>query len=108
LNLADFQYIYHQHPQVKALSESLAAGLSSIQLSGLNGSALSVVLSAIFTQGDFNRSMLLVLDDADAAAYAFNDLKHLLSVEQVYYFPSSYKKAIKLSQLDASKPSYKR
>jgi transcription-repair coupling factor (superfamily II helicase) len=102
LNLADFQYIYHQHPQVKALSESLAAGLSSIQLSGLNGSALSVVLSAIFTQGDFNRSMLLVLDDADAAAYAFNDLKHLLSVEQVYYFPSSYKKAIKLSQLDAS------
>lgn len=46
--------------------------------------------------------MLLVLDDADAAAYAFNDLKHLLSMDQVYYFPSSYKKAIKLSQLDAS------
>ncbi len=102
MNLADFQYIYHQHPQVNALSGSLTEGLSSIQLSGLNGSALSVVLSAIFTKGDFNRSMLLVLDDADAAAYAFNDLKHLLSVEQVYYFPSSYKKAIKLSQLDAS------
>jgi transcription-repair coupling factor (superfamily II helicase) len=102
LNLADFQYSFHQHPQVKALSNSLTEDHSSIQLTGLTGSALSVVLSAIFTKGDFNRSMLLVLDDADAAAYAFNDLKHLLSVDQVYYFPSSYKKAIKLSQLDAS------
>jgi transcription-repair coupling factor (superfamily II helicase) len=102
LNLSDFQYTYHQHPQVKALSDALSADLTTIQLTGLHGSALSVVIAAIFSKGDFQRPVLMVLDDADTAAYAFNDLKHLLSPEQVYYFPSSYKKAIKLSQLDAS------
>lgn len=102
MNLSDFQYLYHNHPQVNALHESLTSGATSLQLTGLNGSALSVILSALFTKGDFTNSVLLVLDDADTAAYAFNDLKSLLSPEQVYYFPSSYKKAIKLSQLDAS------
>ena len=102
MNLSDFQYIYHNHPQVKVFSDSLFNDASTIQLTGLHGSALSVVLSSVFSKGDFDRSFLMVLDDADAAAYAFNDLKQLLSPEQVYYFPSSYKKAIKLSQLDAS------
>lgn len=102
MNLSDFQYIYHNHPQVKVFSNCLHEDHSTIQLTGLHGSALSVVLSSVFSKGDFDRSFLMVLDDADTAAYAFNDLKQLLSPEQVYYFPSSYKKAIKLSQLDAS------
>lgn len=42
------------------------------------------------------------MDDADEAAYLYNDLKQLLSVDEVFFFPSSFKKAIKLSQLDAA------
>ena len=45
---------------------------------------------------------VLVMDDADEAAYLYNDLKQLLSVDEVFFFPSSFKKAIKLSQLDAA------
>jgi len=42
------------------------------------------------------------MDDADEAAYLYNDLKQILSPDEVFYFPSSFKKAIKLSQLDTA------
>jgi transcription-repair coupling factor (superfamily II helicase) len=45
---------------------------------------------------------VLVLDDADEAAYLYNDLKQMIPLEDVFYFPSSFKKAIKLSQLDTA------
>ena len=45
---------------------------------------------------------IIVCNDADVAAYLYNDLKQIISIHQVYFFPSSFKKAIKLSQLDTS------
>jgi len=45
---------------------------------------------------------ILVMNDADEAAYLYNDLKIMLSDEEVFFFPSSFKRAIKLSQLDAA------
>ena len=42
------------------------------------------------------------MNDADEAAYLYNDLKQILSIDEVLFFPSSFKRAIKLSQLDAA------
>ena len=42
------------------------------------------------------------MEDADEAAYLYNDLKQMLSTDDVFFFPSSFKRAIKLSQLDTS------
>jgi len=42
------------------------------------------------------------MNDADEAAYLYNDLKLMLATDDVFFFPSSFKRAIKLSQLDAA------
>ena len=42
------------------------------------------------------------MNDADEAAYLYHDLKLMLTDNDVFFFPSSFKRAIKLSQLDAA------
>ncbi len=40
------------------------------------------------------------MNDQEEAAYFFNDLSNLLGSQYVYYFPSSYKRSIRMRQLD--------
>src|SRR5690554_1519835 len=72
-----------------------------MNISGLNTSALSLVLASIY-RNSAEYPFLLILQDADEAAYVYHDLRQILQDNDVFFFPSSYKKAIKLSQLDAS------
>ena len=72
----------------------------NLQISGLNASACAFVLSCIYD--NFNKTQIVIVNDDDEAAYLYNDLKQILSLENVYFFPSSYKKAIKLSSLDTA------
>ena len=100
MNLSDFQQRYAQHPQVKALATWANSLEPNVKISGLSGSASALVIASLFkTQ---TNTHIVVLEDADQAAYFYNDLKFMLSAEEVYFFPSSFKRAIKLSQLDAA------
>ena len=100
MNLSDLQQLYAQHPQVKALAKWANSSESNLKISGLSGSSRALVASSLFK--DYPNTQVLVLEDADDAAYFYNDLKQILSVDEVFYFPSSFKKAIKLSQLDTA------
>ena len=48
------------------------------------------------------RSVLYVLDDADEAGYFYHDLTQMLGQESVFFFPSSYRRAVKYGQRDAA------
>ena len=48
------------------------------------------------------RSVLFVLDDADEAGYFDHDLTQMLGQESVFFFPSSYRRAVKYGQRDAA------
>ena len=48
------------------------------------------------------RSVLFVLDDADEAGYFYHDLTQILGQESVFFFPSSYRRAVKYGQRDAA------
>ncbi|HNX89325.1 MAG TPA: transcription-repair coupling factor, partial [Paludibacteraceae bacterium] len=100
LTLTDFQQIYARHPQIEALTLWAATHEQNVKISGLCGSSLSVVAASLFTKAP--HIQVFVMKDADEAAYLYNDLRQILSDERVLFFPSSYKKAIRLSQLDAS------
>lgn len=100
LTLTDFQQIYARHPQIEALTLWAATHEQNVKISGLCGSSLSVVVASLFTKAP--NIQVFVMNDADEAAYLYNDLRQILSDERVLFFPSSYKKAIRLSQLDAS------
>jgi len=104
LNLTDFSHIYSRHPQIHALMEWVFSNEQNVKISGLNGSALSLITATLFKSINnvSNTQFLMMMEDADEAAYIYQDIKNILGENEVYYFPSSYKKAIKLAQLDAS------
>ena len=99
--LRDFLNTYSQHPQIGAWADWIKSDRQNLQVSGLNGSALSLCIAALYKNSNA-LPFLLVAEDADEAAYLYNDIKNCLSEQEVYFFPSSYKKSLKLSKLDAS------
>ncbi|VBB48445.1 Transcription-repair-coupling factor [uncultured Paludibacter sp.] len=100
LNLADFQKNVASHPQLKKCLDWAKSLERNLKISGLSGSSLSFIAASIFKEKP--STQVFVWNDADEAAYLYNDLKQILGDEQVMFFPSSYKKAIRLSQLDSS------
>ena len=98
--LSDFQQLYAQHPQVKALVTWASSPELNLKISGLSGSSSALVVASLFKANPHTH--ILVLDDADEAAYMYNDLKQMIPLDDVFFFPSSFKRAIKLSQLDTA------
>lgn len=72
----------------------------NLKISGLCGSSLAIVAASVFQK--VPKTQVFILNDADEAAYLYNDLRQILSDEAVLFFPSSYKRTIRLSQLDSS------
>jgi transcription-repair coupling factor (superfamily II helicase) len=98
--LSDFQQLYSLHPQVNELVKRVTSLEQNMKISGLSGSSSALVLASLFKAKPHTH--IFVCDDSDLAAYFYNDLKQILTPEDVFFFPSSFKKAIKLSQLDTA------
>ena len=98
MELKEIQELYSKHPNTKALQKVIADfSVKSIHLNGLAASSAPVVFSSI-TGG---QTMLYVLGDQEQAGYFYHDLMQVLGEEQVLFFPSSYRRAIKYGQRDA-------
>ena len=65
----------------------------SVFLEGLVCSSAPVFFAPL--QEKLKRSVLFILDDADEAGYFYHDLTQLLGQDSVFFFPSSYRRAIK-------------
>lgn len=61
--------------------------------------AVSLLFEQLKNQG---KSVVFVMDDGEEAAYKYQDIKQIFTENETFYFPSSFKKAIKLHQLDVS------
>ncbi|AVK64410.1 transcription-repair coupling factor [Lactobacillus sp. CBA3606] len=97
----DIEAIVEQTPDF----QTILAGLSpaSRQLvTGLNGSARTVYISALFHQ--LTHSVLIVTDNLFHASQTVDDLTSLLADEQVYLFPAEEMLA---SELATSSPEYR-
>ena len=92
---------YAKLPQVGALAEVLGKkSVKTVFLDGLMCSSAPMVFGAL---SDKLRSLgLIVLSDADEAGYFYHDLVQLLDDQQVLFFPSSYRRAVKYGQRDAA------
>ena len=63
-----------------------------IHLSGLHGSASQFIISAVFNHPATSQlNHLIVLRDAEEAAYFHNTLENLTGALGLFYFPSSFK-----------------
>lgn len=75
-------------PSQKALETALL-GSSHVLAKGFTGSGLSFRLAAAFKK--INKNCLLLLENAETAAYYLNDLESILSHSDVLFFPASYR-----------------
>lgn len=63
-----------------------------IFLQHLNGSVPAFVLQTIFTHEKTNQwNHIVVLNDAEEAAYFFNSIESVTEAMDLFYFPSSFK-----------------
>ena len=67
-------------------------------VSGLVGSALSIVVAQMFEQT--SRPFLLILNDKEQAAYHLNDLENLLGDQNVLFYPGSYRRPYQIEETD--------
>ena len=101
MTLQDIAKLYGRSPQANALVDLLKKkSVHSLFLQGLVCSSASMFFGSMKTR--LKRSVLFVLDDADEAGYFYHDLTQMLGQESVFFFPSSYRRAVKYGQRDAA------
>ena len=101
MQLQELQQLYAYLPQVSALAKTLGEdGGKTVFLEGLLASAAPMVFSALATKQ--GHTMLFIMQDADEAGYLYHDLTQVMGSNQVLFFPSSYRRAIKYGQRDAA------
>ncbi|MBS1642067.1 MAG: transcription-repair coupling factor [Bacteroidetes bacterium] len=104
MNLGELLEQYKNNPRIFQLADRLLfADTQKIYLKNLQGSSVEFIVSSIFlhpkTQG---LNHLIVLNDAEEAAYFHNTLENLTSALDLFYFPSSFKNRKNFRLLNSS------
>ena len=100
MNLQDLLRLYEAHPKVNAALRLLEeAPDTPLMLRHLSGSAVALVMGALFTRS--RRNMVLVHDDADQAAYLYFDLAQFFGKDNVLYLPASFRHSVRYGQEDS-------
>ena len=101
MTIEEIEKLYGRSPQAKAFVSLLGKkSVHSVSLQGLICSAAPMFFASL--QQKLKRSVLFVLDDADEAGYFYHDLTQIIGQDAVFFFPSSYRRAIKFGQRDAA------
>ena len=101
MNIQDIQQLYGASPQAGALRKAVEdKSVKTVFLRGLVASAAPMLFAGM--AGKLQQTILFVLQDADEAGYFYHDLMQVMGNQQVLYFPSSYRRAIKYGQRDAA------
>ncbi len=95
--------IYAKHPQVAALAKIVREEqLTHTAMEGLRASAAPMVFAALTLREQLKRPLLFILNEEEDAGYFYHDLAQMLGNEQVLFFPSSYRRAVKYAQRDSA------
>ncbi len=96
---------YSGHPGVKSLGKALAAGRGRrIRLDGMQASVTSLAFASLYeaVPKAMASPFLFVMDDEEEAGYLYHDFVQMLGEENVLFFPSSFRRAVKYGQRDAA------
>lgn len=101
MEIQEIVHIFERSPQAKALLKLLDRKTQkTVFLSGLVCSSAPLFFAAVKER--LARPVLFVLNDADEAGYFYHDLVQILGQDQTFFFPSTYRRAVKYGQKDAA------
>ena len=98
MNYNNIIQILAGHPLVKDATKWMKSKSQNLQINGLQASGKGMMLGAI--QQKSKAKMLVVMEDAETAAYLYNDINRAIPTGQCGLLPSSYKKLPKHGGLD--------
>ena len=106
MTIQELVQLYAMAPQVGALKEKIEEkSVKMIFLEGLVASSAPMLFASLSSL-TANRlpltanCQLFILSDEEEAGYFYHDLKQMLGMEKVLFFPSSYRRSIKYAQRD--------
>ncbi|OSZ80803.1 transcription-repair coupling factor [Chitinophagaceae bacterium IBVUCB2] len=104
MGVQDLLEQYQQSPRLFQLVDRLSfAQPEKIALKNLHGSSSQFVVAAAFMHPSSSLlNHLIVLNDAEEAAYFHNTLENLTSALDIFYFPSSFKNRKNYQLLNSS------
>ena len=101
MNIQELEKLYAQLPQVSALAKELGkSSVRTVFLDGLLGSSAPMLFGSLALK--CKTRLLCILQDAEEAGYFYHDLTQLMGTQDVLFFPSSYRRAIKYAQRDSA------
>lgn len=104
MNLEHLLQKFQSDPRLSQLADRLSLSLPQrVHLKNLHGSSSQFVVSAIFNHpatADLNH--LIILNDAEEAAYFHNTVESLTNALDLFYFPSSFKNRKNFKLLNSS------
>ena len=103
MEITELQALYARHPKVKALAHALGSEKTRVvTVSGLQASSAALAFASLPASQRTAHPFLFVLDDMEEAGYFYHDLVQVLGEQQVLFFPSSFRRAVKFGQRDAA------
>lgn len=104
MNLDVLMNSYSNDPRIfKIADKILLPGAQHIHLSGLHGSASQFIFSSVFNLDVCSqKNHLVILRDAEEAAYFHNTIENITGALDLFYFPSSFKNKKNFHQLNSS------
>ena len=101
MTISELQHRYAEHPNTGALASLFNdPKVKHIFCSGLHGSAAPLFFSSQIAAS--STPFVFILRDLEEAGYFYHDLGQVLGMENVLFFPSSFRRAVKYGQKDAA------
>ena len=104
MNLDVLMNSYSNDPRIFTIANKiLLPQPQHLHLSGLHGSASQFIFSSVFNHSIASQlNHLIILRDAEEAAYFQNTIENITGALDVFYFPSSFKSKKNFHQLNSS------
>ncbi len=97
MKLSALQEVFETHKNISAVA-SIVSRHKNIYAKGLQGSSAAMFAASLYHKTD--KCFLYILNDLESAGYFYHDLTQILGADDVLFFPSAYKRAIKYGQID--------
>ena len=95
MTITELQQQYAAHPNTAVMERLLKdASVQTIFCGGLCASSASLFSSVLVKQDVC--PFVFVLGDLEEAGYFYHDLTQVLGTEKVFFFPSSFRRSIKM------------
>ncbi len=82
----------------RQLITQIKAETQAIYVPKFQGSSFSIFVASVFKK--MEKSLLLVLEDKEQAAYYLNDLEQFIDEKELLFFPGSYRRPYQIEETD--------